>query len=133
MKTRGGFVSNSSSSSFIIAYKVGDKCSYCGRSDIDISDVIRMKEGYDSDTDIEAEGISEIQDKMREDHEEELSYCHNRESRNRQLAKFIKHCAKLSEFADDYKLVWIVASYSDSEMIYALINAIKGEKIIDWY
>lgn len=29
MKTRAGFISNSSSSSFVIAYKIGTKCSHC--------------------------------------------------------------------------------------------------------
>jgi hypothetical protein len=92
-----------------------------------------MKENYDSDTDIEAEGISEIQNKMREIYEEELSYCHDKESRARKLAKFIGHCAKLAEFVNDYKLLWIDVSYSDSEIIDALMRAIKAKRIIDWY
>lgn len=41
MKIRNGFVSNSSSSSFIIAYKEGEKCPHCGRTDINLVDVIR--------------------------------------------------------------------------------------------
>jgi len=36
MKIRNGFVSNSSSSSFIIAFKECVPCSHCGRKDTDI-------------------------------------------------------------------------------------------------
>jgi hypothetical protein len=40
MKIRGGFVSNSSSSSFIVAVKPTNKCPHCGRSDFDLFDLI---------------------------------------------------------------------------------------------
>jgi hypothetical protein len=132
MKIRDGFVSNSSSSSFIIAYKVGDPCSHCGRSNIDMSDIIK-KVNYNNSVDVEAEGIDEIQNKMREIYEEELSYCHDKKSHVKEFAKFMKYCAKLAEFVDDYKLIWVTASYSDSEVIEALMSAVKAKRIIDWY
>ena len=40
MKLRLGFVSNSSSSSFILAYKKSEPCVHCGRSDPNIMDLI---------------------------------------------------------------------------------------------
>jgi len=59
MKTRNGFVSNSSSSSFIIAIKSGDVCPHCGRKDPDILDF--MKNGsLMSDTAIGSLGIEDI-------------------------------------------------------------------------
>ena len=57
MKIRNGFVSNSSSSSFIIKVKINDKCSHCGRSD-SILDYIRNSN--DGETCIDAEGKAEV-------------------------------------------------------------------------
>ena len=44
MKVRNGFVSNSSSSSFVVAYKESEKCPYCGRSDPDLRRVLDCAE-----------------------------------------------------------------------------------------
>jgi len=49
MKTRNGFVSNSSSSSFIIAVKVNNPCPHCHRKDDDFLDMIsKAKDGRSS-------------------------------------------------------------------------------------
>jgi len=59
VKTRNGFVSNSSSSSFIIAIKSGDVCPHCGRKDPDILDL--MKNGrIDIESYIGSLGIEDI-------------------------------------------------------------------------
>ena len=45
MKIRNGFVSNSSSTSFIVALNPKDKCPHCGRSSMDIMDLIERNSG----------------------------------------------------------------------------------------
>lgn len=48
MKIRNGFVSNSSSSSFIVHIKKEPKCPHCGREDLDLTEVISQTKEYDS-------------------------------------------------------------------------------------
>lgn len=58
MKIRNGFVSNSSSSSFVISYKKLEPCPHCGRSDVDVVELIRNSEDYDSN--VEAVGFRSV-------------------------------------------------------------------------
>jgi len=44
MKIRSGFVSNSSSSSFLVVFPQPEKCEHCGRSNLDVFDIIESKE-----------------------------------------------------------------------------------------
>jgi hypothetical protein len=62
MKIRSGFVSNSSSSSFIIAVNNVEKCSHCGRGDPDFIDFVEKmttSTGCD-DTQVYKTGAEEI-------------------------------------------------------------------------
>jgi len=76
MKVRSGFVSNSSSSSFLIAY-TEDKCEHCGRSDLDIAELVRQSTNYAEDDRVEwddpeeqlrlmAEGIAKREAELKE-------------------------------------------------------------------
>ena len=47
MKSRDSFVSNSSSTSFILAFKNNPKCKHCGRSDPDLADLMEALDRYD--------------------------------------------------------------------------------------
>ncbi len=65
MKIRNGFVSNSSSSSFIISVKkTSEPCPACGRKDIDILDLIEKISGIDDETNIRAKGEKDIEKEL---------------------------------------------------------------------
>lgn len=65
MKIRNGFVSNSSSSSFIVAIKKGDVCPTCHRADMKFLDRFnRNRDDYESSR-IMAEEVEEIVDALK--------------------------------------------------------------------
>ena len=59
MKTRHSLVSNSSSASFIVAYKPGEKCKCCGRGPDNLSELIEQRDRYGENS-VYATGISEV-------------------------------------------------------------------------
>jgi len=52
MKIRNGFVSNSSTTSFIVALNDSVPCPHCGRIDTDIINIIANTDDYSGDTEI---------------------------------------------------------------------------------
>lgn len=68
MKIRQGFVSNSSSSSFVIAFKKLQPCSHCGKKSLDIVETTEMMRFYGcSDiNEVERVGKENIKDYINE-------------------------------------------------------------------
>lgn len=66
MKVRNGFVSNSSSSSFVVAFKkANNTCPHCGRSDPNLLDIIEAlgdQESLSERTKINCKGEAVIKD-----------------------------------------------------------------------
>ncbi len=138
MKIRAGFVSNSSSSSYILAYKQGNTCAHCGRSDIDVAAVFRDKtRDYGDDTYIRAEGVQAVIEKLKEEYEDEISYSRDteedREYKQRQFVKFASHSSKIAKFVDQgYNIMYINVAYSDGELFESLLKQIDHHMIDRW-
>ena len=62
MKIRNGFVSNSSSSSFVVAIKKndGEVCPHCGRGTPNLLKIIEEKSNYGGETEIDGVGIDAV-------------------------------------------------------------------------
>ena len=118
MKLRVGFVSNSSSSSYIIALDEPKKCKECGRSDADILDLISKSTqdyGVSDDNEVNAIGLDNIKKYMKE------SWCLDDKEMDKIIGKLNKEKNK--------KLALIQISYHD-ETLSNLLDSNKNIKIL---
>lgn len=69
MKIRTGFVSNSSSASFVVAIRKTHPCPSCGRGDVDLLDIVEhIGRGADyEDTELKARGAQLIRERWKKD------------------------------------------------------------------
>jgi len=105
MKTRNSLVSNSSSSSFIVAYKLGEKCKCCGRSDPDLAKIISDKGSYNDDNSLFATGRDEVIKHLK------INWCFED---NPEATNLVNEVSKLD---DSYTVIYFSVSHHDTDLI----------------
>ena len=119
MKIRNSFVSNSSSTSFIVAIDPGSNppCPHCGRSDFNILDRIReLGDGECDDTRILAEGADEVID----------FYDWGSDKETREVEGLIKEYA-----AKGFQIAYIDISYHDHSLNEEYRALKKSGKLVE--
>jgi predicted DsbA family dithiol-disulfide isomerase len=124
MKQRNGFVSNSSSSSFVVAIKKQDDevCPHCGRGIPNLLKAIEEKERYGGETELEGTGIDavlEYVDEMRKYDDDD--YHKDEADRIRK---------KAATYGNDWELAVFYVSYHD-EFINQMIKEMKAAGTIE--
>ena len=122
MKVRAGFVSNSSSSSFVIAFKKGEKCPTCGRSGEDLVSLFpKERTGYCDDTRLNASSYEEVMNYVRCNYYDD------------EKEKALNHIEDFHKRNPDFDFIACTVSYHD-EMLNDLMASMeeRGEiKYVD--
>ena len=116
MKTRNGFISNSSSSSYVVAVKRKNKCPHCGRKDPDFLDEILKKSSLMNDTAVADMGMEGILENRR------VQWCWNDDE-----LKNLEE--KMKKFEEEWQLADIEISYHDTDLHGLLHVGIKAGEI----
>ena len=128
MKIRNGFVSNSSSSSFVIAFKKNmSKCPTCGHMTVDIATYLTNRNG-DDDNSIYSHGYEEVVNDVTSNFTDNIKYARGSEAKQlvderdsilEKMEKFQKEGYDFAHIGISYHDTWL------SEEFGRLCN--KGE------
>lgn len=136
MKVRSGFVSNSSSSSFVIAIRKQEPCECCGRTDPDFLEAVTAAGNYDADSEVCADTREEVLDYLKEAVEDDSDGAVSLDADPDQLDEGYWCVASLRAYQeikagkwDDWDLARVRISYHNPTLDHILHQGQKGGSI----
>jgi hypothetical protein len=125
MKYRNGFVSNSSSNSFIIAYKKGKTCEYCGHNSISLIEFIEKAcNSYNNcdATQMVARGVENIKERIEENWG--LEYLEENYPDDPFYLESLKLLQELEDYnRDGFEIVELIVNYRDEFVEKMITNS----------
>jgi hypothetical protein len=133
MKVRKGFVANSSSSSFVVAFKRSDPCKCCGHHNKDIVSIINdeVAKGIDDydETRVRTVGVSDVMKDIQGWFMVGTEYANPRS-----LGMFTSVSAKIADALDDgFEISTISVSYHNTYLNNLLSEETESLKILFYY
>lgn len=112
MKIRNGFVSNSSSSSFLIVCKSTERCPHCGRSDPNFLDILPTDNCGD-DSYLRARGFDDVTSYIKGNFSLEVNKWTNAEKAERQKEEYNESVERIKSACDKGEVAYISISHHD--------------------
>jgi hypothetical protein len=125
MKIRNGFVSNSSSSSFILIVKKSEHCSVCGRSDPNFIDLIEKSASFG---DRHNRVVSRSMGRGIDDLSKVDWYCFDDEALRYFRERLEKDKAQIE--SDEWEVAEVTISYHDEKLQLELCKCVKNGTVI---
>ena len=128
MKIRNGFVSNSSSSSFIIAYKSGTLCPTCGHNSGDFMEIVRSRLDH-TDNRISSEGYMDVRDEIINMFTDQVEWTDKTEKILKEELETILEIMN-SLKSKGFNFASIGVSYHDEDLSQQLHQAANGNSLV---
>lgn len=129
MKIRNGFVSNSSSSSYLISFKNGEACKYCGRKDADLDLLFDNNSDYGGDE----TKIRTLGDKDTIEYFMDMYNIGSKDANSNEIIRFTHICSAIQNaISNGYNVAYVDIRYGDEKILDIISNSPNMKILESW-